>query len=103
VAGEDPDITTIREGYDSRAEFSFLATGKNTERIFLTVKQGEMWVVPKDKKPYVRVFVSECSVMVADLGDRLAVAHISYSSKRETDEVMKFLKIPAAPKIKSML
>ena len=45
-----------------------------------TLEQGGMWVMPPDKKTYLRASLSECTVMAGKLPDgTMLAAHISYS------------------------
>ncbi len=80
------DIKTIREGYDNRAKYI-----KTPEHIFCKIGQGEMWIIPKKFKPYFRISLSECSAMIADDGENLIIAHISYSAINEIQATAVFM------------
>ncbi len=86
IPGGEGDDKEIREGYDRRAEYT-----KTDKHIFINIGQGEMWVVPKETNPYFKISMSECSTIIGENGDNLAVAHISYSALNEIGAVMDFM------------
>jgi hypothetical protein len=87
IPGGEGDIKTIREGYDQRSEYL-----KSANRIFLKVGQGEMWVIPKSKKPYFQISMSECSAVVGVDDKNFVIAHISYSAINEIQATVEFIK-----------
>ncbi len=92
IPGGGRDITTIREGYDSRAEYK-----KTQERMFVRVGQGEMWVIPKKENPYFLISMSECSAIIGSNNENMVIAHISYSAIDETEAVMEFMRDNSVP------
>lgn len=80
----DGDIATIRETYDSQTA-RFI---KSAHHDFIRVLQGHMWVVPKHRLPILQIGMSHCSALLADLGESILVAHISYSEREPFMEVM---------------
>ena len=87
IPGGEGNLETIRNGYDSRSEYF-----KSTERIFLKVGQGEMWVIPKSENPYFQISMSECSAIIGVDDKNLVVAHISYSAINEIKAVVEFMR-----------
>ena len=92
IPGGGGDIATIREGYDSRAEYK-----KTQERMFVRVGQGEMWVIPKKENPYFLISMSECSAIIGSNNENMVIAHISYSAIDETEAVMEFMRDNSVP------
>lgn len=86
IPGGEGDDKEIREGYDRRAEYT-----KTDNHVFINIGQGEMWVVPKENNPYFKISMSECSTIIGENENKLAVAHISYSALNEIEAVMDFM------------
>jgi hypothetical protein len=87
IPGGKGDIKQIREGYDSRSEYL-----KSSDRLFVKVGQGEMWVIPKSEKPYFQITMSECSAIVGSDNQNFVIAHISYSAINEIQTAVEFMK-----------
>lgn len=80
------EVNKIKESYGSRA--NYLTSEK---RMFLKLGQGEMWSIPKNENPYVKVSMSECSLLVAEDDENLHIAHISFSETHQIEATLEFL------------